>query len=169
MSDTDTVTIEMMQQTLSGGEQLIQDVEEIRGRPDTFVECPECGEEVLRSRQFDHEHEIFWARRGGSGGDGDGGDEEGDDGDDEPEKVGGMYEIELSYSAEFRFRIPAWSEHEAKRRAEDLVDYPNNCADMFQVHSRDREITEIFGDHDKLPDDFDPYDGTPLWEVWGDE
>lgn len=71
------------------------------------------------------------------------------------------------YSADFRFRIPAWPEHEATERAEDLVDYPNNCADMFQVHFRDSEVREIFEDDEKLPDDFDPYDGTPLWEVFG--
>jgi hypothetical protein len=46
-----------------------------------------------------------------------------DDGEDdeEPEKVGKMFRVDLSYSVDYSFYVPAWSEHQAKDRAEDLM------------------------------------------------
>lgn len=161
MSDRSQRTV--AQVTLVG-----EPTDEGRTRPDTFRYCAGCDDQVLRSRWDDHrdhhrEAAPQKAKEGARGGD-----PPEEDEDDEPERVGSMYEIELSYSVDFRFQIPAWSEHEAKERAEDLVDYPNNCADMFQVHSRDREISEILDDDPMLPEDYDPYGSEWLWEVYGD-
>ena len=142
------------QLTLSG-----EETDDEYQRPSTWLYCPTCDTHVLRSERFDHAHEDDLLEL----------DEIGDDeNEDEPaERAGGVYEIELSYSADFYFRIPAWSEHEAKERAEDLVDYPNNCGDMYLVHSRKREVEELFTDDHRIDDEWDLYGGTPLWEVFG--
>lgn len=143
---------QMKQMTLTGEEA------DDHVRPDTFLWCQECGNFILRSRRALHPHELVERD-----------DEDETEGEREPERVGGIYDITLSYSVDFRFRIPAWSEHEAKDRALDLVDYPNNCADMYQLHSEDREVKELFEDDAGVPDDFDPYGRTMLWEVYGND
>lgn len=153
----------VVQITLEGDE-----TDDERERPDTFMWCPETQQWVLRSLRFDWPHDLYESPEAFVEHLND--TSEPDDSglstdEDEAERVGGVYEIELSYSVDFRFRIPAWSEHEAKERAADLVDYPNNCADMFQVHSDHREVKELFEDDEIIPDDYDPYGGTPLWEV----
>lgn len=166
MSEIESESRETVQRTLTGGEAQVE-----RDRPDTFLWCDETEQWVLRSNHYHWPHELYespshaWVDSSSN----DELDDDQDEEDDEPERVGALYEVELSYSVDFRFRIPAWSEHEAKERAGDLVDYPSNCADMFQVHSDDREIREILSDDEALPDDFDPYDGTHLWEVYGDD
>lgn len=142
------------QQTLTGEEA------EERTRPETMLWCETCEEFILRGDRFAHPHDLV-----------DDFDEEDDDsGTDDsvgekPERVGGVYEITLSYTVDYRFRVPAWSEHEAKERAEDLK-LDARPVDSYQVHSRDREIREIMSDDPEVPDDWDPYGGTPLWEVF---
>ena len=149
-----------IQTTLTG-----EKTAEPRTRPDTMLYCSECEDWILRSRAFDHPHELNNPDASGNvleqfanGDDGDGEDE------DTVERVGGMYDITLSYSVDYRFRVPAWSEHEAKERAQELM-LDAVPADRQLVHTRDREVSEIMSDDDRLPDDYDPYDGTPLWEV----
>jgi hypothetical protein len=139
------------QQTLTGE---VAD-EDDRRRPQTMLWCEDCEEFILRSRQHDHPHDLEEIA-----------DLE-DDEEDEPERVGSIYEITLSYTVDYRFRIPAWSEHEAKERAE-LLALDATPADKYLVHSKDRELTTIMSDHEKVPDKFDIYDGEPLWEVFGD-
>lgn len=136
------------QQTLAGDE-----ADESREKHGTQVYCWECNEWVIRTRRDDHPHPIVE-------------DADEDDEESDPERAGGMYEITLSYTVDYQFRIPAWNEHQATKRAEDLVEYPANCADAWQVHSDDREIFEILDDDPNLPDDFDVYGSEMLWEVW---
>ena len=164
---------ELTQRTLTGDE-----APDRYQRPSTMLYCSECDEWILRRHRHDHAHDLYESEEAaatekaienGELDDDEDEDGENEDEDDEPVKAGSMYEIELSYSVDFRFRIPAWTEHQAKERAGDLVDYPNNCADMFQVHSDHREIAELTTDHDFVPDDYDPEMGTPLWEVYGEQ
>jgi hypothetical protein len=158
----------MKQLTLEG-----EETDEERVRPSTLLWDDEEEEWVLRSQRAklwpqelyespeaaeeDEDDSSGWVPVGG------------DDDDDDPMEVGGIYDIELSYSADFRFSIPATSECMAKERAQDLVDYPYNCADMFQVYSRCDERVKLYEDDEHVPDDWDPYGGTPLWEVYGSQ
>lgn len=148
---------EMLQRTLSGGEQLLCDIEEIRGgKPDTFLYCGQCDDWILRSRRFDHDHELVTQA-----------DLEAlADDEDEPEQVGSMWDITLEYSVTYRFRVPAYNEHTAKERAKDLK-LDARPADAHHLHTETREVTEIMSDNPKVPDDYDPYGGTLLWEVYG--
>ena len=95
------------------------------------------------------------------------GDEE-DEGDDGPEKVGEMFRITLSYTVDYRFRIPAWSESEAKRRAEELH-WDVRAADEYLLHSDIDALFDIKDNHEKVPDDYDPYGDKMLWEVYGED
>lgn len=150
----------MSQQTLSGAT-----LDDERERPSTMLFCPTCDEWILRSRQYDHDHELF--------------EEPNEDDDNETveldteididpdEQVGEVFDIELSYSVDFRFQIVAGTEHRAKEIAELMVEYPSNCADAHQVHSRTLTRRTICADDDGIPDDWDPYGSTPLNEVYG--
>ena len=155
----------MSQRTLSGDE-----IDEERQRPSTLLFCPQCDEWILRSRRYDHDHELY-----------DDPTEAFDDDDDSDsvelgtstdidsnEAVGGVYDVELSYTVDFRFQIVASTEHRAEEIADLLVEYPSNCADAHQVHSRTRQRKEIYADDDGIPDDWDPYGSTPLNDVYGD-
>lgn len=152
------------QQTLAGGE-----ADESRTAHGTQIYCWECNEWLIRTRRDEHPHPVVESvpddGNGGGGGGGDGG----DDGSDEPERAGALYEITLSFSVDYRFRVPAWNEHQAKERAEDLVVYPSNCLDAHQVHSRERELEIVMTDDPAVPDDYDPESGVPLHEVYGAE
>lgn len=149
MSEQATVHV---QQTLTG-----ETTAEPRERPDTWQWCYECESWVLRSAWLPHKDHSEAAEPA----------DDDDDGEqeDEPERAGGVYDITLDYNVTFRFRIPAWSEHEAKDRAKDLV-RTGNSADAYLLHSEHRELKEVMTDDPALPDDFDIYDGTMLWEVY---
>jgi hypothetical protein len=125
--------------------------------------CDETQSWVLRSCRFQWPHELYESPDDATDDDSD----DDDDGDDEPERVGGMYDITLEYTVTYRFRVPAWSEHEAKDRAEDLQ-LDARPADSYLIHSEDREVEEIMSDDPKLPDGYDTYGGTPLWDVYGE-
>lgn len=154
MAEQDAVAL---QQTLAGGEQLVADVEEIRGRPDTMLWCEDCEEFVLRSRRYEHPHDLVDLN------------EEDDEEDEErPERVGALYDITISVSVDYRFRIPAYSESQAKERAKDLR-FDAKPADSYVVHTDEREVMEIMSTDPKLPDDWDPYGNTRIWEVYGDD
>lgn len=86
--------------------------------------------------------------------------------DDEPEKVGEMFNITLSYSADYNFRVPAWSESQAKDRAKDLM-HSAQASDMIHVHTGVDSRKGIYSDDEKVPDDYDPYGSEMLWEVYG--
>lgn len=152
---------EVLQQTLSGGNQLLCDIEDLREIPSTFITCRECGERVLRSRLEEHRHDIEWYPAGC-----DPEADEEDDDDDEPERVGSWYTVTLSYTVDYRFKIPAWNQHEAKDIAEDWQ-LDASPADKYLAHTKTREGNEITTAD--VPDDFDPYGSTLLWEVFEDD
>jgi len=152
---------EVVQRTLAGDELAIDD-DRLTDRATTLVACGECGEVLFRYERHDHPHDVFAESDCDSDGDDDGDDE------DEPERVGAVYDITLEYTTTYRFRVPAYSEHEAKERAQDLK-LDARPADAYLVHTDEREVKEIMSDDDLLPDDFDIYDGTPVWEVYGDD
>jgi len=95
-------------------------------------------------------------------------DSDGDEEDDEPEKVGEMFDITLSYSADYRFRVPAWSESQAKERAKDLM-WDADPQDMIHVHTDARSVKEIYEDDGGVPDGYDPYGSEMLYEVYGED
>jgi len=148
------------QQTLSG-----ETSDKGRERPDTFVVCVETEEFILRSRRFDWPHDTVsveeWFEP------------EEDDADESPydeydadEKVGAYYDITLEYTVSYRFRVPAFSEHEATEVAKDLK-LDARPADSYHVHTDKREVSDI--ERQELPDDWDPYGGERIHEVLEDE
>lgn len=156
---------EVVQRTLTGDELAVDD-DRLADRPTTLVTCPECGDVLFRYDRHEHPHDVLADPDDGDDGDCDGDCDGSEDG--EPERVGGMYDITLEYTVTYRFRVPAYSEHTAKERAEDLQ-LDARPADSYLIHTDKREVKEIMSDDDKLPDDFDVYGGTPLWEVYGDD
>lgn len=150
------------QLTLTG-----EQTDETREKPETFMWCDETEQWILRSLRADWPYDLYEHPEAVPSDSSSSSKPTDDDDEDEAERVGAVYEIELSYTVDFTFRVPAWSEHEAEDRAKDLVDYPNNCSMMDHVHTRDREVTELFEDSPEIPDDWDPYGSTPLWEVYG--
>lgn len=147
--------------------QLALDLSEVdsdptREKPGTFRWCEHCADWILRSRWEPHEMHHWRAERRQDGEDVDEGDE--DDSEDEPERVGAFYTVELSFSVDYRFKIPAWNEHQAKDVAELLaLDEP--AADRMLVHSTTSEGKQLFEDSDTVPDGFDPYDGERLYDA----
>lgn len=132
--------------------------------PDTFVVCAETGQFILRSRQHDWPHETIsvdeWFDPG-----------EGNDGDqydeyDAEEPVGSWWDITLSYSVEYRFRVPAFTKHQAEEVAKDWK-FDATPADSYHVHTDRREGNEI--ERQELPDDWDPYGGERIHEVLLDD
>ena len=153
-----------VQSTLTG-----ETTEQERERPSTWMWCGETEQWVLRSMRYDWPHDLYEDQEAFieslnesekpiadilSKGD--------EEEDDEAEKVGGVYEIELSYSVDYRFTVPAWSEHEAEDRAKDLA-LDASPVEHMHVHTRTDERKELFEDSDMVPDDYDPYGNTPLW------
>jgi len=144
------------QQTLTG-----EDTDGGYRPPETLLECDECGEWVLRSRRFEHPHEV---EQSGSAFDRSREPLNDDEvTDPEPEPVGAWYDVTISVSVDYRFRIPAWSEHEATDLAEEWR-FDATPADSHVVHTETREKSEITTAD--VPDDFDPYGGTLLHEIF---
>jgi hypothetical protein len=140
------------QQTLTGEEA------DERQRPETMLWCDNCMKYILRSNRYEHPHDLT----------NDVSTDDGDGEDDEPERVGAMYRVEISYNVDYTFRIPAWSEHEAEHHAE-ILQTDAQPSSMFQVHTETSELTTLMTDHEKVPDGYDPEGGTPLYEVYGDD
>lgn len=138
-----------VQQTLAG-----EDADE-RERPETMLWCDDCMKYILRSNRHEHPHELAAVSST-------------DNEEDEPERVGAMYRVKLSFNVDYTFRIPAWNEHQAKEHAE-LLQPDARPSSKFQVHSETSELSVLMSDHEKVPDDFDPEGGTHLHEVYGDE
>jgi hypothetical protein len=143
-----------VQQSLTGDS---VDEEEIE-LPDTWVECPECGEIMLRSWRFDHEHEVIPPKDLGRPES----EQEDDDEDDEPEELGSVYRVELSYSVTYTFEVPAFSESQAVDIAKQKK-FDARPQDGHHTHTRKRERGTVTTED--VPDDFDPYGSEPLHEA----
>ena len=86
----------------------------------------------------------------------------------EPEKVGELFRIELSYSVSYTFTIPAWSKHIAEERAKDLrLEQEVSPTELFHVHTDADSIREIYEDDEEVPNGYSSGDG-PLYEVYGE-
>jgi len=131
-----------------------------RERPGTFRYCEHCETWVLRSRWEPHDDHHYWATRWT--GEEDSTDSEDAEGD--AKRVGAYYDITISYSVDYRFRVPAWSDHEAEDIAEDWV-LDATPADRMKVHTEKREIRELFEDDSEVPEDYDPYGSELLHEA----
>lgn len=157
---SDHVEVEVVQQTLSGGTQLLADIEDLREKPSTMLWCETCEDFILRSRRYEHDHDLVTL------------DELEDDEDDvtvttdEPEEIGAWYDVEIHVSVEYRFRIPAYSKHEAENIAGERR-FDTQPADSYVVHTRTDERGTITTED--VPDDYDLYGGTQLWEVFQDD
>jgi len=141
------------QQTLTGEDAEFEEME----LPGTFVECDQCGDVMLRSQRFDHEHEVSPASiRTAPVSD----DEQ--DEDDVDEKVGSWWDITLEYNVTYRFKLPAYSKHRAEEIAKDWK-LDAKPADSIHVHTDRREGSDIF--ESDAPDDWDKYGSEPLWQA----
>lgn len=119
-----------------------------RTRPDTFVWCPQCGDDVLRSRRFEHPHELP-----SPGGPPRVDPDDEDDEDDEPEVVGAWYDVEIEVCVTKRLRLAATSDYCAKERADELH-WDEPAADAHVLHTDVRElspITDADDDAEELP------------------
>jgi len=135
-------------------------VEEPRDRPDTFVACAETGQFILRSARHDWPHRTVSLEEWfGSGGDGDTSPYDEYDADEE---VGKWYDITLSYSVDYRFRVPAFTDHRAEEIAKEWK-LDARPADSHHVHTDKREVKSI--ERQDLPGDWDPYGPTPIHEA----
>lgn len=148
---------DVVQQTLSGGTQLLADIEDIRGKPSTMLWCETCEDFILRSRRYEHDHDLITI------------DELEDDEDDgatvttsKPEEIGSWFDVEIHVSVEYRFRIPAYSKHEAKEIAEERR-FDTRPTDSYVVHTSTDERDTITTED--VPDDYDMYGGERLSEV----
>jgi len=149
------------QHTLSG-----DPTEKGRQRPRTLVYDYDADEWILRRKRFKRGISTAAADRlvdPATDDDADTDDDD-DDPDDDPVRAGAFYTVELHYTVRRSFTIPAWSEHEAKDRADLLADTGGEL-----VHTSTTEGTTIMSDHEKVPDEYDPELGDPLYEVYGDE
>lgn len=134
-------------------------------RPSTLLHCEECGDFVLRSNRFDHEHDLLDLGGGFEPGLDRGPDNEDEENNDVtvPDKIGGYYEIELSYSVDYSFRVPAYDEHAAEERAKELK-WDATPVDAYHVHTTRRKIDDITPED--MPEDWEPPLDGPLWEVF---
>jgi len=152
--------LSIVQTTLSGGE-----TDEERTRPNTFQWCEHCEDFVLRSRWPDHEeHHLRAAGKFYHSSSGDAADDDGEEEDETVEKVGAWYDVTISKSADYRFSVPAYSEHRAKEIAKEWS-WDAMPADAMVVHTETREMEEIWEDDETLPDDFDPYSSERVYDA----
>jgi len=155
----------VVQITLEGDE-----TEEERERPETFMWCPETQQWILRSLRFDWPYELYESKEAFiehlNNEETSQNQPSSDDNTDEPERVGSWYDVTISVSVDYRFRIPAWSDHEAKDLAKEWR-LDTSPSDSHVVHTDIREVKEITTED--VPDDFDPYGSTLLYEVFEDD
>lgn len=153
---------DVLQETLSGGTQPLDDIEELRERPSTFLYCEETDEWVLRSRRFDWPHDLYQSPSDAEDDRDDFTTDPADDEDEEPEKIGSWFDVTISVSVDYRFRIPAYSKHEAENIAEERR-FDTRPSDSFVVHTTTDERGTITTED--VPEDFDPYGGERLSQV----
>jgi len=128
----------------------------------TMITCPKCGDVLLRSRRRDHRHDTKSYRHLGNPDSQDDAESvlnDDTDEDDGPEELGNWYDIELSYSVTYSFRVPAHSEHRAVDIAKDWK-LDARPADGHHTFTRKNERGTITSQD--VPDDFDPYGSEPL-------
>ena len=142
-----------VQATLTGGE-----TDSEREKPSTFLWCEETNQHVLRSKRYEWPHELVELDELED-------EDEDEEEESEPERVGSWYDVTISVSTDYRFRIPAWDEYTAKDLAKEWR-FDASPADSFVIHTDMREIKEITTE--EVPDDYDPYGDTRLWEVFED-
>jgi len=152
---------ETVQRTFDGG---THEPDFSRVRPDTWVVCPECGDVCRRRDRLEHPHEMVPVSEWRA--------EQADDSDESPydeydadEAVGEYYDVTISQSVDYRFRVPAYSEHEAKEVAKDWM-LDAQPADARTVHTDTRSVGSI--ERQDLPDEWDPYGGERIHEVLDD-
>lgn len=145
---------------LDGEETPVEDFE--RERPGTHLWDPEREEWRIRSRVPYEERERCMTVREYA-------EEMAPDeptwgnGDFGPDDTAGKYfDVTISKTVEYRFRIPAYEKYRAKERAEELA-WDTSPHDSHSVHTDIRERGEI--EYRELPEDYDPYGGEPLWEA----
>jgi len=146
---TDYIT----QRTLDGGELLVDDMPE---RSTTLVTCPTCETIMFIGERHDHPHDVF-----AEPDDGDNEDEDEDE-DDWPDNLGAWYDVTLEYSVTYRFRVPAWSDHQAKEVARDWQ-LDARPADQHSLHSETRHVKDVTPED--VPNDYDPYGSERLYEA----
>jgi len=144
-----------VQQTLTG-----ETTEMGRIRPETFMYIPETDMWILRSEQFQTEHEVVDPA------------EYFDSDTDDPtspydefdrgEEVANYYRVTINRSVDYRFTVPAWSDARAKEIAEQWA-LDANPADAYTVHTRVTEQSSI--ERQDLPADWDPYGSEPVHEA----
>lgn len=78
----------------------------------------------------------------------------GDPTDNEPEQVGSFYTVEVAKTVEYRYTIPAYSEHRAKEKAEERT-WDDRPHDSHSVHTRVDEGSAIY-DGDDAADELGP-------------
>lgn len=76
--------------------------------------------------------------------------------------AGHYWDVTISVSCDYRFRIPAYEKWTAKEIAEELR-FDASPADSHVVHTEYREGKPI--KYGELPEDFDPYGGERLFDV----
>jgi hypothetical protein len=132
-------------------------------RPDTWMVDPETGRLVRRRRRFECDADLVpfseWLAEAEQDADSD---KSPYDHFDADEEVGEYFDVTLSKTVEYRFQVPAHSEHEATEIAEDwaLDAVP---ADAWTMHTDTRSVGSI--ERQDLPDDWDPYGGERIHEV----
>lgn len=149
------MTPDVVQQTLDGGQQVLDDLPD---RSTTLVACPYCGQLMFIGDRHDHPHDVLAEPDGGDDADSD---DESDD-DDWPDELGAWYDVTLEYSVSYRFRVPAWSDHQAKEVARDWQ-LDAKPADSMELHSKTRHIKDVTPED--VPDDYDPYGSELLHEA----
>lgn len=149
----------LTQTTLEGDE-----TDQGRVIPDTLRYCVYCEDRVLRSRWGDHEdhHAEREAEMKTEVSD----DLSVDvDTPDEPEQVGSWFDVRIHKTVEYAFRVPAWDKHRAVELAKEWS-WDATPADAYTVHTETDERKEITTED--VPEDFDVYGSTELWEVFED-
>jgi len=147
----------LVQKTLEG-----ETTDEPRVRPDTFKWCQDCTDYVLRSDWLAHRehHEEAVEEFQEEQAENDGGTDE----EETVEKAGHWYDITLSFSVDYRFRVPAWSDHQAEEVAEEWA-WDASPTDQMLVHTETDERDVIWEDDEALPEDYDPFGSERVYEA----
>lgn len=140
------------QQTLTG------ETAESRDRPKTMLYCPECDEWILRSRRFDHPHDLFDPDEQDDGPVDTGDDviapsDDEEDEEDEPRHVADEYTVELIYERRFSVTLPAVDERNAKERAKELHrEGESRRSGGHHLHTAVSKGKAIYEDDDEVDD-----------------
>lgn len=132
------------QKTLTG-----ESTNKPRTRPDTLVKCPECETLLLRSERHDHPHDVIpWSGFVRSVNDPNGVTDDETDEDPEPMKMGNWFDITVSYSVDYRFRVPGYDRHDAESIAKAMA-WDADPNEHYHVHTDARELDAIYDDDEE--------------------